>query len=249
MKTQHSQKFKTKSETRIQRICHLATFPFVFNCQMAHRHTLSFPYNLTCSSNRRFPCPGGVDELIAGWELGWAGCRDRGTVPRRKEAPTLASKKSLAPLTPSRATSISESFASAISPLSSCSSPAAALWNMSRNCGGRLVSQHHRETYNSPLRPELQSLQPRLLQTVSTCPRDKLFFFPYHTVNTENMRKFPGSPVVKTPCFHCRGCGFDPWSGKLRSHMPRDTVKKTKQGVSLVVQWLSLRLVMQGTPT
>ena len=152
MKTRHSQKkFKTKSETRIQRICHLATFPFVFNCQTAHRHTLSFPYNLTCSSNRRFPCPGGVDELVAGWELGWAGCRDRGTVPRRKEAPTLASKKSLAPLTPSRATSISESFASAISPLSSCSSPAAALWNMSRNCGGRLVSQHHRETYNRPL--------------------------------------------------------------------------------------------------
>ena len=24
---------------------------------------------------------------------------------------------------------------------------------------------------------------------------------------------FPGSPVVGTPCFHCRGQGFDPWSG------------------------------------
>ena len=24
---------------------------------------------------------------------------------------------------------------------------------------------------------------------------------------------FPGSPVVKTPRFHCRGHGFDPWSG------------------------------------
>ena len=23
---------------------------------------------------------------------------------------------------------------------------------------------------------------------------------------------FPGGPVVKTPCFHCSGCGFDPWS-------------------------------------
>ena len=22
----------------------------------------------------------------------------------------------------------------------------------------------------------------------------------------------PGSPVVRTPCFHCRGHGFDPWS-------------------------------------
>ena len=24
---------------------------------------------------------------------------------------------------------------------------------------------------------------------------------------------FPGSPVVKTPCFHCRGHRLDPWSG------------------------------------
>ena len=24
---------------------------------------------------------------------------------------------------------------------------------------------------------------------------------------------FPGGPVLKTPCFHCRGRGFDPWSG------------------------------------
>ena len=25
---------------------------------------------------------------------------------------------------------------------------------------------------------------------------------------------FPGGPVVKTPCFHCRVCGFDPGLGK-----------------------------------
>ena len=24
---------------------------------------------------------------------------------------------------------------------------------------------------------------------------------------------FPGGPVVKTLCFHCRGCGFNPSSG------------------------------------
>ena len=24
---------------------------------------------------------------------------------------------------------------------------------------------------------------------------------------------FPGGPVVRTPRFHCRGQGFDPWSG------------------------------------
>ena len=26
-------------------------------------------------------------------------------------------------------------------------------------------------------------------------------------------REFPGGPVVRTPCFYCRGLGFDPWSG------------------------------------
>ena len=26
-------------------------------------------------------------------------------------------------------------------------------------------------------------------------------------------RDSPGGPVVKTPCFHCRGHGFDPWLG------------------------------------
>ena len=25
-----------------------------------------------------------------------------------------------------------------------------------------------------------------------------------------NVRDFPGGPVVKTPCSHCRGLGFDP---------------------------------------
>ena len=27
--------------------------------------------------------------------------------------------------------------------------------------------------------------------------------------------------------FHCRGYGFDPWTGKLRFHMPRGTALKT----------------------
>ena len=30
---------------------------------------------------------------------------------------------------------------------------------------------------------------------------------------TIGVRDFPGSPVVKTPCFHCRGRRFDPWVG------------------------------------
>lgn len=51
------------------------------------------------------------------------------SVPHR----TLASKKFLAPLTPSMETSISESFARVNRPLSSSSSPAAALWKISKN--------------------------------------------------------------------------------------------------------------------
>ena len=26
-------------------------------------------------------------------------------------------------------------------------------------------------------------------------------------------KDFPGGPVVMTPCFHCRGRRFSPWSG------------------------------------
>ena len=32
------------------------------------------------------------------------------------------------------------------------------------------------------------------------------------------MWDFPGSPVVKTPCFHCRGHGFDPSRGTMIMH-------------------------------
>ena len=27
------------------------------------------------------------------------------------------------------------------------------------------------------------------------------------------LREFPGCPVVRTPSFHCREHGFNPWSG------------------------------------
>jgi len=47
---------------------------------------------------------------------------------------TLASKKLLAPITPSVETLISDNLARAMRPLSSCNSPAAALWKISRNC-------------------------------------------------------------------------------------------------------------------
>ena len=34
--------------------------------------------------------------------------------------------------------------------------------------------------------------------------------------------------MVRTPCFHCRGPRFNPWSGKLRSCKTRGMAKKNK---------------------
>ena len=39
--------------------------------------------------------------------------------------------------------------------------------------------------------------------------------------------KFPGQPVVRTPCCHCRGLGQS-LVGERRSHMPRGMAKKKK---------------------
>ena len=53
-----------------------------------------------------------------------------------------------------------------------------------------------------------------------------------------SFQDFPGGPVVETPRFQRRGCGFGPWSGKarvpslvgeLRSHMPCRAARKKKK--------------------
>ena len=42
-------------------------------------------------------------------------------------------------------------------------------------------------------------------------------------------RDSPGSLVVRTPCFHCKERGFDPWLGNYRSYMPSLAAKKKKK--------------------
>lgn len=74
------------------------------------------------------------------------------------------------------------------------------------------------------------------------CPQKRggFFFIPFtEEVKVILKRKaawdFAGGPVVKTLRFQCSGCGFDPWSGKLRSHMPhcaRPKKKKRKEKLS-----------------
>ena len=41
------------------------------------------------------------------------------------------------------------------------------------------------------------------------------------------VQDFPSGPVVKTPRFHCRGNGLDPWLGKF--HTPQSAAKKKKK--------------------
>ena len=42
--------------------------------------------------------------------------------------------------------------------------------------------------------------------------------------------EFPDGLVVKTPAFHCRGYGFDPWFSRLEKfHMPNSEAKKSKR--------------------
>ena len=64
---------------------------------------------------------------------------------------------------------------------------------------------------------------------------------------------FPGGPVVKTPCFHCSGHGFDPRSGKedptCRVAWPRQTDKQTKQWHVGLGTWESVRDETDACPS
>ena len=46
----------------------------------------------------------------------------------------------------------------------------------------------------------------------------------------KNVWDFRGGPVVKTPRFQCRGCGFNPWLGnKIPTHHGVRSKKKKKK--------------------
>ena len=84
-----------------------------------------------------------------------------------------------------------------------------------------------------------------------------------HThVSYTDLWDFPGSPVVKTPCFHCRGLGFDPWPGGAyrqgRSHMPGGTAKNKDYAdffssfifivaIKFKFIWFKIQRVQKGT--
>ena len=51
--------------------------------------------------------------------------------------------------------------------------------------------------------------------------------------NPQNCRDFPGVPVVTLPCFHCRGNGFNPWSGNWdpTCHVVQSKIKRIGEDI------------------
>ena len=49
----------------------------------------------------------------------------------------------------------------------------------------------------------------------------------FATFKTTEPQEFPDSLVVRTPCFHWQGPGFDPRLRELRSHKTHSKAKKT----------------------
>ena len=53
--------------------------------------------------------------------------------------------------------------------------------------------------------------------------------------------------MVKAPCFHCRGHGFNPWSGNLRSCMLLGEEKKqVNQFIILISVISAMEKITQG---
>ena len=51
----------------------------------------------------------------------------------------------------------------------------------------------------------------------------------YQAGSRNKIWDFPGGPVVRTPCFHCRGHGFDPWNPGSGTKIPQATWYGQKQ--------------------
>ena len=56
------------------------------------------------------------------------------------------------------------------------------------------------------------------------------------SVKSRCLGDFTGGPVVKTPCSHCRGCGFDPWSGTKILHAVWRSQNEKKNCKSSILQ-------------
>ena len=55
----------------------------------------------------------------------------------------------------------------------------------------------------------------------------KIIVYVYALFLKEKIRDFPGGPVARALCSHCRGPGFDPWSGNWIPHVVTKRVLHT----------------------
>ena len=58
--------------------------------------------------------------------------------------------------------------------------------------------------------------------------------------------EFPGGPVVRTPCFHCRGARVQTLVRELRFHKPHGTAKKKKKNYKYMIPLLRMYSVASG---
>ena len=63
----------------------------------------------------------------------------------------------------------------------------------------------------------IHNLDPPIANILSHLLDFYLYISPLHYLKVTK-GDFPGGPVVKTPCFQCRGCRFHPWSGTRIPH-------------------------------
>ena len=58
--------------------------------------------------------------------------------------------------------------------------------------------------------------------------------------------------MVRAPCFHCRGYGFDPWSGNLdpisRMAQPKKKLKKKTKKMFLLSEFLTVGMATAALP-
>ena len=71
--------------------------------------------------------------------------------------------------------------------------------------------QHNQKLIHSFIKDTLETPPLGNWKPINSCKqKEGMDIF---VVSRDHFGKFPSGPVVRTRCFHCRGPGFDPWSG------------------------------------
>ena len=76
-------------------------------------------------------------------------------------------------------------------------------------------------------------------------------YFSKRLIREEHSRDFPGSPVVRTPCFHCREWEFNPWPGTeiLQAARHGQNMKKKECSSTIYNKPRRVQAAMRGVLT